>query len=97
MKIDELARLVAPRVHFFSKDERYLTVDVLILTIVLRSSDRYFEVAPGLWMRGDDRPDAGVRSRPPHLPFADAATSPEPHASLDVVGGPGGRAAVEAG
>jgi hypothetical protein len=101
MTTEALVRLVPPRVAFPSKDERYPQVDVLVITVLLRASPNFVEVEPGVWMRREDRPEAGVPSRLRRPPFAGgaaaAATPPERHVSLDVVGGEGGKATIAAG
>jgi hypothetical protein len=100
--VDHLARLVAPRVdEFFSRDERHPSVDVWLVTLLLRASARFVEVAPGVWMRRDDGPEAGVPVRPRQPPVAGSAaaeaTPPERNLTLDAVGGEGGRATVATG
>ena len=90
--VDDLARLVAPRVdEFFSRDERHPPVDVWLVTLLLRTSARFVEVAPGVWTRRDDGPEAGVPVRPGRPPVAGSAaaeaTPPEHQLTLDAVGG----------
>jgi hypothetical protein len=99
MSVVDLARLVAPHLYAFSKDERYPTVDALALSLALRSSPHFIEVAPGVWVRRSDGPEAGVPSRPRRSPFAGSAAAeaplPERRVGLDVTGAAGGRATVE--
>jgi hypothetical protein len=92
MSMDQLARVVAPRVHAFSRDERHPVVDMLVLHIVLRANPSLFvEVAPGIWTRRLDGPEAAVPSRPRRPPLAGgaaaAANPPEPPISIDAIGG----------
>lgn len=96
MRIDQLASAVTPRLYALSKDERYPAVDVTLLVLVLRANPTLFvEVAPGVWMRRADGPEAGVPARPKRPPFAGsaaaAASPPEAQVSLDAVGGSGAR------
>jgi hypothetical protein len=98
--IDRLARLVALRVYALSKDDRLRQLDVLLLEAVLRGDPRFVEVAPGMWVRRHDGPEAGVPGRPRRPPIAGsaaaAAVPPERHADLDAIGGTGGRATTPA-
>lgn len=100
--IGELTRLVTHRLGaFFSRDERHPPLDVALLELLLRTSTRYVEVAPGVWMRRDDGPEAGVPVRPRRPPVAGSAAAeaapPERDATLDAVGGTGGRATIATG
>ncbi len=97
MRIDQLARVVGTRVYAFSKDRSHPVIDLIAVEDVLRANPMLFvEVAPGVWMRRADGPEAGVPSRPKRPPFAGsaaaAAAPPEERATLDAVGGAGGRA-----
>jgi hypothetical protein len=96
ISIEQLARLVAVRVLAVGRDDRLRPLDALLLEAVLRNDPRFVEVAPGMWVRRHDGPDAGVPSRPRRPPLAGsaaaAAVPPERHTDLDAVGGPGGRA-----
>ena len=97
MRIDQLARVVAPRMDAFSKDRSHPEIDAVALEHVLRANPALFvEVAPGVWMRRADGPEAGVPSRRKWPPFAGsaaaAAAPPERRAMVDAVGGAGGRA-----
>jgi hypothetical protein len=100
LSLERLARLVALRVFALSKDDRLRPLDTLLLEALLRGDPRFVEVAPGLWTRRDDGPEAGDRRPRRRPPFAGGAAAeavpPEPHADLDVVGGAGGRAATAA-
>lgn len=93
MRIDQLARVVALRVYAFSKDQSHPVVDPMTLEHVLRANPTVFvEVAPGVWMRRADGPDAGVPSRPKRPPFAGSAAAaaalPEQPVTVDAVGSP---------
>jgi hypothetical protein len=100
VSIHELAALVAARSLAISRDDRLRPLDTLILEAVLRGDPRFIEVAPGMWVRRDDGPEAGVRSPRRRPPFAGSAAAeavpPERQADLDAVGGAGGRAATAA-
>jgi hypothetical protein len=91
---ERLARLVALRVSVVWSD-----VEVALWR-VLRGDPRFVEVAPGMWVRRHDGPEAGVPSTPRRPPLAGSAAAaaipPEHHADLDAVGGGGGRATAAA-
>jgi hypothetical protein len=92
MSVDRLARVVTPRILSFSRDERFPIVDPLVLRVVLTSNPALFvEVAPGIWTRRRDGPEAGVPSRPARPPLAGSAAAaarpPERPVSIDAVGG----------
>ncbi len=97
MRIAQLARVVAPRMYEFSKDRSHPDIDAIALEHVLRANPALFvEVAPGVWMRRADGPEAGVPSRRKRPPFAGsaaaAAAPPEQRTMIDAVGSTGGRA-----
>jgi hypothetical protein len=100
VSIQTLAQLVAARYFAVSKDDRLRPLDTLLLEAVLREDPRFVEVAPGMWVRRHDGPEAGVPStprRPPSMGSAAAsAVPPEHRADLDAVGGTGGRATTGA-
>ena len=100
VSIDRLATLVSLRVYTMSKEDRIRPLDRLVLEAVLRADPRFVEVAPGMWVRRTDGPEAGVPSRPKRPPLAGSAAAeavpPTPEVDLDVVGGTGGRAATAA-
>jgi len=100
VSIHTLAQLVAARYFAISRDDRVRPLDMLLLEAVLRDDPRFVEVAPGMWVRRHDGPEAGVPSRPRRPPFAGsaaaAATPPERRVDLDAVGGGGGRATTTA-
>lgn len=79
VSIDRLARAVGDR----------MPLRLVDLTDLLVADPRFVEVAPGMWMRRRDGPEAGVRSRP-RRPLvggsaAAAAAPPEPHVRVDAV------------
>lgn len=82
VSIDRLARAVGDRMR---------PVRLVDLTELLHADPRFVEVAPGMWMRRRDGPDAGVRSRPRRPPFAGGAAAavapPEPHVRVDAIAG----------
>jgi hypothetical protein len=96
VRIDHLARIVWMRASMVSTDVSERRLDLLLLEIVLREDPRFVEVAPGMWVRRQDGPEAGVPSRPRRTPSAGSAAAtavpPEPHTDLDAVGGGGPRA-----
>ena len=98
MRVTTLTLLVAKRVIPMWLDTSVPMVDVMLLTRLLRSSERFVEVTPGVWARRDDGPEVGVPSRPKRSPAAGAAAAeaplPEPFTSLDAVGGGGGRVTI---
>ena len=64
------------------------------LTLTLKANpDRFVEVAPGVWARRSDGPDAGVHSRQPRRPLAGGAAAavvpPEPARDVEAVARPG--------
>lgn len=68
-----------------------------VVELVLREDPaRFLEVAPGVWARRGDGPEAGVpgrRRRPPFSGSAAAAASPpEVRSDVDAVGGAGSKA-----
>lgn len=63
------------------------------VSAALRSHpERFVEVAPGVWVRRNDGPNAGVPSAPPRAPLAGgtaaAAIPPAPWTSVDAVATP---------
>ena len=96
VSIHRLAEIVAARYFTAVKDDRIRPLDALLLEVVLRDDPRFVEVAPGMWVRRHDGPEAGVPSRPRRPPLAGSAASaaapPEPYVDLDAVGGPDPRA-----
>ena len=100
VSLQTLAQLVAVRYFAVSKDDRIRPLDTLLLEAVLRDDPRFVEVAPGMWVRRHDGPEAGVPSRPRRPPFAGsaaaAAVPPQPPVDVDAVGGTGGRATTTA-
>jgi hypothetical protein len=101
VSIDRLASVVALRASAVFRDERIRPLDMLLVEAVLRGDPRFVEVAPGLWVRRHDGPEAGVPSRPRRPPLAGsaaaAAAPPAPSVDLDAVGSRGGRATTAAG
>jgi hypothetical protein len=96
VRIDQLARLVWLRASVVSTDVSERPLDLLLLETVLRDDPRFVEVAPGVWSRRHDGPEAGVPSRPRRPPLAGsaaaAAVPPEPHLDVDAVAGGDARA-----
>jgi hypothetical protein len=62
---------------------------VSLILVLKANPDRFVEVAPGVWARRSDGPDAGVRSPRPRHPLAGgaaaAAIPPDPKADVDAV------------
>ena len=89
VSIDQLARLVSLRVWAASRDDRICPLDRLVLEAVLRADPRFVEVAPGMWVRRTDGPEAGVPSRRRRPPLAGGAAAeaipPEPPAVIRAV------------
>jgi hypothetical protein len=89
---ERLARMVALRVSVMWSDVQ------VALWRVLRDDPRFVEVAPGMWVRRHDGPEAGVPSTPRRPPSTDSAAATavpsERRTDLDAVGGTGGRAAA---
>jgi len=100
VSIHRLAQLVAARYFAVSRDDRIRPLDTLLLEAVLRDDPRFVEVAPGMWVRRDDGPEAGIASRPRRPPLAGSAAAaaepPKRRVDLDAVGGPGGGRATTA-
>ena len=90
VSIERLARMIALRVAVTWSDVQ------VALWRVLRDDPRFVEVAPGMWVRRHDGPEAGVPSTPRRPPSADSAAAiavpPEHRTDLDAVAGAGGRA-----
>ncbi|HYW25402.1 MAG TPA: hypothetical protein VE953_14630 [Terriglobales bacterium] len=100
LSIDRLARVVALRASAVFRDDRIRPLDMLLVEAILRGDPRFVEVAPGMWVRRHDGPEAGVPSRPRRPPLAGSAAAavvpPEPHVHVDAVGSTAGRATTAA-
>jgi hypothetical protein len=65
-------RGLAPRHHIPAADPMDLARVLFVLT---SRPDRFLEVAPGVWVRRSDGPEAGVASRRPRHPLAGGAAA----------------------
>jgi hypothetical protein len=95
LALAQIARAVTPRLSRFGGGREHELV-VEVVELVLRADPkRFVEVAPGLWARRGDGPEAGVPSRPRRPPFAGSAAAaadpPERPVSVDAVGGTSGK------